>query len=73
LEGDGLVDERVNKVRNAAADKEWQEFQLDNADADLRDAVREALAAGVRAEDLAAAAELSIEQIRSIARSNHDS
>jgi hypothetical protein len=63
------VDERLNRVRSAAADKEWQEFQLDNADADLRDAVREALAAGIHAEDLAAAAELPLKQIRSIGRS----
>jgi len=63
------VDERLIKVRSAAADKEWQEFQLDNADADLRDAVREALAAGIHAEDLAAAAELTLEQIMAISRS----
>lgn len=62
------MDERLIRVRNAAADKEWQEFQLDNADADLRDAVREALEAGVHAEELAAAAELTLEQIRTIGR-----
>ncbi|MCG2623354.1 hypothetical protein LVY72_15765 [Arthrobacter sp. I2-34] len=64
------MDERLIRVRSAAADKEWQEFQLDNADADLRDAVREALAAGIQAEDLAAAAELTLEQIRAIGRND---
>jgi hypothetical protein len=63
------VDERVHKVRSAAADKEWQQFQLDNADADLHDAVREALSAGVQAEDLVGVAELTLEQIRMIGRS----
>jgi hypothetical protein len=64
------VDEQVNKVRNAAADKEWLQFQLDNADADLRDAIREALAAGVLAEELVDPAELTIEQIKAILRND---
>ncbi|MFD1213987.1 hypothetical protein ACFQ36_18275 [Arthrobacter sp. GCM10027362] len=63
------MEERLNKVRSAAADKEWLQFQLDNADADLRDAIREALEAGIRAEDLVGAAELTLEQIRRIGRS----
>jgi hypothetical protein len=63
------VDDQVNKVRSAAADKEWLQFQLDNADADLHDAVREALASGIRAEDLVGVAELTLEQIRMIGRS----
>lgn len=61
----------MNKVRSAAADKEWLQFQLDNADQDLKDAVREALSAGILAEDLVEPAELTLEQIRMIARNEN--
>jgi hypothetical protein len=63
------MEEYEDRIRTAMADREWAQFQLDNADADLGDAVREALASGVRAEELAEPAGLTPRQIRHFGQS----
>jgi len=60
------MDESIEKVAVAAADKESAQFQLDNSTADLRDMVLAALASGVTAEELAVASGLSVHEIRDI-------
>jgi hypothetical protein len=64
-----VVDERTRKVRLAAADKESAQFALDNADADLRDAIREALAEGAPVADLAESSDLPPHKIKKLGRS----
>jgi hypothetical protein len=61
-------DECVNRVRVAAADKESLQFDLDHADAFLRKEIREGLARGVPASDLAAASGLPLKEIEQIAQ-----
>ncbi|HEV7166876.1 MAG TPA: hypothetical protein VGN49_02805 [Micrococcaceae bacterium] len=60
------MDELIEKVAVAAADKESAQFQLDNTAADLRDMVLAALASGVTAEELAGASGLTPQEIRRI-------
>ena len=60
------MDEFIEKVRVAAADKESAQFQLDNAAADLLDLIREALNSGVPAADLTDPSGLTLKQIRRI-------
>jgi len=60
------MDESIEKVAVAAADKESAQFQLDNSSADLRDMVLAALASGVAVEELAVASGLSVHEIRNI-------
>jgi hypothetical protein len=60
------MDESIEKVAVAAADKESAQFQLDNSTADLRDMVLAALASGVTVEELVVASGLSVHEIRDI-------
>ena len=60
------MDESIEKVAVAAADKESAQFQLDNSSADLRDMVLAALASGVTVEELVVASGLSVHEIRDI-------
>lgn len=61
------MEESLARVQLAAADREWLQFQLDNADMDLHDAIREALRAGIPAELLMCPAGLTLGQITAIA------
>jgi len=63
------MNEHQDRVRTAMADKEWAQYQLDNAAADLGDAVRDALASGVPAEELAETAGLTAGQVRHLGQS----
>jgi hypothetical protein len=60
------MDEAIEKVAVAAADKESAQFQLDNSTADLQDMVLAALASGFTVEEVAAASGLSVHEIRNI-------
>jgi hypothetical protein len=60
------MNEHQDRVHAAMADREWAQFQLDNADADLGDAVRDALASGIPAEELAGPAGLTPGQVRDL-------
>ncbi len=60
------MDQSMNRIRAAVADREWLQFQLESAHAGLCDAVRDALASGIPAEELVEPAGLTLEQIKNL-------
>lgn len=56
----------LNRIRTAAAEREFAQFVLEQAKADLREQIRCALALGASASDLAAATGLPLSEIQKL-------